>query len=67
MIIEIKGMMCMHCENRVRKTIEGIEGVESVVVSHEKGTAEITFSSPVSDDILKGTIEAQGYPVLEIK
>ena len=63
----IEGMMCMHCENRVRKTIEGIEGVESVVVSHEKGTAEITFSSPVSDDILKGTIEAQGYPVLEIK
>ena len=66
-IFVIEGMMCMHCENRVRKTIEGIEGVESVVVSHETGTAEITFSSNVNDEILKSAIEAQGYPVIEIK
>lgn len=63
----IEGMMCPHCEARVRKTLEGIEGVEKAVVSHESGTAVVTLSSDVSDEILKSTIVAQGYPVLEIK
>ncbi|MBO7151398.1 MAG: heavy-metal-associated domain-containing protein, partial [Clostridia bacterium] len=63
----IEGMMCMHCEARVRKTLEGIEGVASAVVSHENGTAVVTLSSDVSDETLKSAIVQQGYPVLEIK
>ena len=63
----IEGMMCMHCEARVRKTLEGIEGVASAVVSHENGTAVVTLSSEVSDETLKSAIVQQGYPVIEIK
>lgn len=63
----IEGMMCMHCEARVRKTLEGIEGVASAVVSHENGTAVVTLSKEVSDETLKSAIAQQGYPVLEIK
>ena len=59
--------MCMHCEARVRKTLEGIDGVVSAVVSHENGTAVVTLSSEVSDETLKTAIVQQGYPVLEIK
>ena len=63
----IEGMMCMHCENRVRKTLEAVEGVQEVVVSHVDGTAVVTLSKDVSDDTLKSVIVQQGYPVLEIK
>ena len=63
----IEGMMCMHCEARVRKTLEGIEGVASAVVSHENGTAVVTLSREVSDETLKSAIVQQGYPVIEIK
>ena len=63
----IEGMMCPHCEARVRKTLEGIEGVASAVVSHENGTAVVTLSSEVSDETLKSAIVQQGYPVIEIK
>ena len=65
--MKIEGMMCPHCEARVRKTLEGIEGVVSAVVSHTSGTAVVTFDSVVSDETLKKAIEDQGYPVLEIK
>ena len=65
--MRIEGMMCHHCEARVKKTLEKIEGVESAVVSHEAGTAIVTLSSPVEDAVLKAAIEDQDYPVLSIE
>ena len=63
----IEDMMCMHCENRVRKTLEAIDGVLSAEVSHEKGTAVVRLEKDVPDETLKSAIVAQGYPVIEIK
>ncbi|MBR2057249.1 MAG: cation transporter, partial [Clostridia bacterium] len=65
--MKIEGMMCPHCENRVRKTLEAMDGIESAVVSHVEGTAVLTLTKEVDNDLLKKTIEDQGYPVLEIK
>ena len=65
--MKIEGMMCPHCEARVKKTLEAMEGVAEAVVSHTAGTAVVTLSAPVADDVLKKAIEDQGYPVLEIK
>ena len=65
--MKIEGMMCPHCENRVRKTLEAMDGIESAVVSHVEGTAVLTLTKNVDNDLLKKTIEDQGYPVLEIK
>lgn len=62
--LKIEGMMCPHCENRVKQTLEGIEGVESAVVSHKSGTAEVTASAEISADTLKAAVEAQGYKVI---
>jgi len=64
--MKIEGMMCMHCENRVKKTLEKIEGVESAVVSHEAGTAVVTLSAEVSNEVLKSAVEAQDYTVISI-
>lgn len=63
-VLKIEGMMCMHCEAHVKKALEALEGVESVVASHEKGTAVITLSNDVSDELLKKTVENEGYKVL---
>ncbi len=65
--MRIEGMMCHHCEARVKKTLEKIEGVESAVVSFEAGTAIVTLSAPVDDAVLKAAIEEQDYPVLSIE
>ena len=65
--MKIEGMMCMHCENRVKKTLEKIEGVESAVVSHEKGTAVVTLNAEVANDVLKNAVEAQDYTVISIE
>jgi Cu2+-exporting ATPase len=65
--MKIEGMMCPHCEARVRKTLEAMEGVVSAVVSHVEGTAIVTFDSPATVDAMKKAVEDQGYPVLEIK
>ena len=65
--MKIEGMMCPHCENRVRKTLEAMDGIESAVVSHVEGTAVLTLTKDLDNDLLKKTIEDQGYPVLEIK
>ena len=62
----IKGMMCGHCEARVKKTLEAIDGVTEAVVSHESGTAVVTMSSEVADDVLKNAVEAQDYEVTGI-
>lgn len=62
--IKIEGMMCMHCEARVKTALEALEGVDSAEVSHEKGTAVVTLSKDVPDDFLKETVEVQGYKVV---
>lgn len=63
--MKIEGMMCGHCEARVKQTLEAIDGVEKADVSHEKGTAIVTFKGDVSVDTLKQAVEAQGYKVIE--
>lgn len=65
--MKIEGMMCCHCEARVKKTLEALPEVESAEVSHENGTAIVTLSSPVSDETLKSVIEAQDYAVKGIE
>lgn len=65
--MKIEGMMCPHCEARVKKTLEGIENIESADVSHADGTAVVTFVAPVTDDVLKNAVEEQGYTVIDIK
>ena len=64
--INITGMMCPHCEARVKKILEGIAGVTEVQVSHEKGTAVINASG-VSDTVIISAIEADGYKVTSIE
>ena len=59
--MEITGMMCPHCEARVKEALEKIEGVEEAVTSHEKGTAVITFSKEVPEDLLKQAVTEAGY------
>ena len=61
--MHITGMMCGHCEARVKKTLEAIDGVTEAVVSHEAGTAVVTLASDVADETLKDAVEAQDYPV----
>ena len=65
--MKIEGMMCRHCEARVKKTLEAIDGVIEAEVSHEAGTAIVTMDKPVADDVLRQAIEAQDYPVLGIE
>ena len=66
-VITIEGMMCGHCEARVKKCLEAVAGVEEAVVSHEKGTAEVTVSADVTDDVLKKAVEDQDYKVISIQ
>ncbi|MBR5640513.1 MAG: heavy metal translocating P-type ATPase [Firmicutes bacterium] len=61
--LTVEGMMCMHCEARVRKALEAVDGVESAVASHEAGTAVVTLSKDVPDEVLKKAVEDQDYPV----
>ncbi len=63
-ILKIEGMMCMHCSGRVEKVLMELDGVESVSASHETGTATVTLSKDVADEILKKTVEDQGYKVI---
>ena len=65
--MKIEGMMCGHCEARVKKTLEKIEGVAEAQVSHTAGTAVLTLSAPVENDVLKKAIEDQDYTVLGIE
>ncbi|MCM1175882.1 MAG: heavy metal translocating P-type ATPase [Blautia sp.] len=64
--IEIKGMMCGHCEATVKKALEALPEVEQVQVSHEKGTAVVTLSAEVADDVLRKTVEEKDYEVVSI-
>ena len=61
--LKIEGMMCPHCEARVRDTLLALDGVMDADVSHEKGTAVVTLSKDVADDVLVGAVTAQGYKV----
>ena len=65
--MNIEGMMCGHCEARVKKALEALAGVESAEVSHEKGTAVVSMSADVADDTLKEAVEAQDYKVISIQ
>ena len=65
--MKIEGMMCMHCEARVKKTLEAIPGVDSAVVSHTDGTAVLNLSTDVDNGVLKSAIEEQDYKVLGIE
>ncbi|MCD8150694.1 MAG: heavy metal translocating P-type ATPase [Clostridiales bacterium] len=65
--IEIKGMMCGHCEKHVKNALEALDGVASAEASHEKGTAVVTLSADVSDDVLKKAVEDADYEVVAIK
>lgn len=64
--MNIEGMMCKHCEAHVKKALEALEQVDEAVTSHEAGTAVLTLNAEVSDDVLKTTVEAEGYTVLGI-
>lgn len=63
-IIKIEGMMCPHCEARVKSTLEALEGVTEAIVSHEKGEAIVKSDKEISYETLKEIVEAQGYKVL---
>ena len=65
--MKIEGMMCGHCEARVKKCLEALAEVEEAIVSHEAGTAVVTLSAELSDEVLKKTVEDQDYKVLEIE
>ncbi len=65
--IKIEGMMCPHCENRVKTILEGLSGVTSLEVSHEKGLAKILMTNEISNQDLTKIIEEQGYKVTEIE
>ena len=65
--MKIEGMMCSHCEASVKKALEAIDGVESAEVSHEAGTAIVTMSKEVSNDVLKNAVEAKDYNVTGIE
>ena len=65
--MEIKGMMCGHCEARVKKALEALPEVTEAIVSHEAGTAVVKLSSAVSDEVLKKAVEDQDYEVTGIR
>ncbi len=65
--LKVEGMMCAHCEARVKKALEAVEGVDSAVADHEAGTAVVTISADVSDETLKEAVEAQDYKVLGVE
>ena len=65
--MKIEGMMCQHCEARVKKALEKLEGVQEAVASHEAGTAVVTLTADVANDVLKQAVEDQDYIVLGIE
>ena len=64
--MKIEGMMCGHCEARVKKVLEALAQVDEAVVSHEAGTAVLTLNAEIANDELKKVIEDQDYKVIEI-
>ncbi|MBQ9210466.1 MAG: cation transporter [Clostridia bacterium] len=62
--IEIKGMMCAHCEAHVKKALEAIDGVTSAVTSHEKGNAVLELTKEVPAEALRQAVEEAGYELV---
>ncbi len=65
--MKIEGMMCGHCEARVKKCLEALAQVDEAAVSHEAGTAVVTLNAELADDVLRKTVEDQDYKVLGIE
>ncbi len=65
-VMHIEGMMCPHCEARVKTVLAGIAGVADAAVSHESGTATLTLAAPVADEVLRAAVEAEHYRVTAI-
>ena len=65
--MKIEGMMCGHCEAAVKKALEAVAGVEAAEVSHEAGTAVVTLTAEVADDVLKKAVEDKDYKVTDIR
>lgn len=65
--MKIEGMMCGHCEARVKKCLEALAQVDEAVVSHEAGTAVVTLNADIADEVLKKTVEDQDYQVTGIE
>ncbi len=65
--LKIEGMMCGHCEARVKKCLEALEQVTEAVVSHEAGTAVVTLNAQVDDEVLKNIVEEQDYKVVSVE
>ena len=65
--LKIEGMMCGHCEARVKKALEALPQVESAQVSHESGTAVVALSGEISGSELKAAVEAQDYTVTAVE
>lgn len=66
-ILKIEGMMCPHCEARVKKALEAVDGVESAAASHTEGTAVVTLSRDVAFEVFKGVLDAQDYTLLGVE
>ena len=65
--LTIEGMMCPHCEARVKKCLEALPEVITAMVSHEKGTAVVTLNATISDEVLSKAVEDQDYKVLSVE
>ncbi|MBO7702951.1 MAG: HAD-IC family P-type ATPase, partial [Solobacterium sp.] len=66
-VLHVEGMMCAHCEANVKKALEAIEGVESAIADHEAGTAKVTLTKDVANEVLKEAVEAKDYKVTGIE
>ena len=65
--LKVEGMMCTHCEARVKKALEAVPGVESAAADHAAGTAVVTLSAPVADEALRAAVEAQDFKVTGVE
>lgn len=65
--IKIKGMMCGHCEATMKKALEAVDGVETAVVSHEKGTAVVTLTREIEADVFRKTVEDKDFTFIGIE
>ena len=67
MKITVNGMMCGHCESRVKKALEALPGVSEAVADHAAGKATVTMAEEVADDVLRKAVEDQDYKVLGVE
>ena len=65
--IHVEGMMCEHCEARVKQALEAVDGVEAAQADHNENRASVTLNKPGADDALIAAVTAHGYQVTEIE